>query len=176
MHIDNASLQSFARGGSASNGKTVGVGELREALGGESRLASFSLASPFSLLTISSLHLPSLSSLGRSSMSTTNLGRSPSVSTAGTQHLAAQSLRRTTLVSATDPTPAPLAKTSSTFGSRRTLKSGEVSDVFRKLGIGKEGKLGSSSGPAGSTRKSRFAVPVLPSPSPTTPTGNVELG
>lgn len=41
MHIDNASLQSFARGGLASNGKTVGVGELREALGGESRLLFF---------------------------------------------------------------------------------------------------------------------------------------
>ena len=30
MHIDNASLQSFARGGPGSNGKSVGVGELRE--------------------------------------------------------------------------------------------------------------------------------------------------
>ncbi|KAL7411997.1 hypothetical protein BDY24DRAFT_394206 [Mrakia frigida] len=140
MHIDNASLQSFARGGDRPNGKTVGVGELREALGA-----------------------------GRSSL---NLNRSPSISTAGTQH---QSLRRTTFI--TDPITPAVKTTTSTGTGRRTLKSGEVSDVFRKLGIGKEGRLASGNGGAGgSTRKSRFAVPALPSQSQsTTPTG-VELG
>lgn len=161
MHIDNASLQSFARGGPGSNGKSVGVGELREALGTSPVL-------PFSPYPSLPLTLPSplcLPTGGRSSLSVTNLNnpsttRTPSISTIatgpGTNPLAARS----------GAAPSLPAGGKSTLGGRRTLNGAEVSDVFRKLGIGKEGKVGSGSGTggglgAGGARKqSRFAVPA----------------
>lgn len=103
-------------------------------------------------------------------MSATNLNRSPSISTAGTNQnhptTATHSLRRAVVDNgAGGGVPAMPAGANSMLGNRRTLKSGEVSDVFRKLGIGKEGKTGSSSvsgagGGAGKKAQSRFAVPA----------------